>query len=103
MHESRFVSASKQYFKKLANFVVTVLCMFLIYMILFGGQYSIASYVKANKANDNARNRNDEQVQVNNLLASENYRIQTDVELQKKLSKELGYMEKGEQIIKRTD
>lgn len=85
------------------NVVLVLVSVFLLYLIVFGGQYSLFSLLQAKHINQNAKDRNMNQLAENSELASENYRIQTDKELQIELSKELGYMEEGEQIIKRTD
>ena len=96
-------SPAKTALKKLLRTVTIVLCIYLLYLITIGGQYSFKNYHRSKQDNVRARQRNLAQVEENNTLAEENYRILTDTEKQTELSNELGYKEKGEQIIKRTE
>ena len=96
-------SPTKTAFKKLIRTTTIVLCIYLLYLITIGGQYSFKNYHCSMQDNVRARQRNLVQVEENNKLAEENYRILTDTEKQMELSNELGYKEHGEQIIKRTE
>ena len=96
-------SRTKAGFKKLLRFATIAICLILLYLITFGGQYSIKNYFRSRHEHERAMLRNQAQVEENNKLAEENYRILTDTEKQTELSNELGYKAKGEQIIKRTE
>jgi len=89
-------SQAKTALKKLLRTATIALRILLLYLITFGGQYSIKNYYCSKRENERARQINLSQVEENNKLAEENYLILADTEKQTELSNELVYKEKGE-------
>ena len=96
--ESRF----RRSYKKLIRTLLLISCLYLVYLIIFGGQYSFYSLYHSSREHRQANERNANQLKENDRVAEENYRILTDTEKKMELSNELGYKRNGEQIIKRT-
>lgn len=76
-------------------------CLWGLYLILWGGQFSVHNLFKAKRELAITQARNQKKEIANEVLADENNRLVTDESLQRRKSAELGYKQKGEKIIKK--
>jgi cell division protein FtsB len=75
----------------------------LLYLIFWGGQFSFKNLARSKSQHQYAHFRNEEQRRQNQFVTEENNSMDSDKKIQKKKAAEIGYKDKYEKIIKKTN
>jgi len=91
----------RSFFTRIINSLIWILTIYLLFQIVYGGQFSFRNLHLSKKAYKLAKNRNKSQEEQNELIAKENYQLDHDLEIKRKKSAEIGYIGKGDKVIRK--